>query len=195
VFNCFRQPSGQSLWNVVGDRPNTGKDEREQRIKSYVQGNPQYRPLLKHKKEALDAIAQELPDGDLDLELYKINLTYDSELREKSVAILSTRESGKADPPTFEEQYKQFTSEWNELGMSSSRIFADAVGVELQHDFYFRMPEQEPTPSSDRSLSDQERSKAVSHVVEPEAYLVTFLEHASPDCPPVGDVIYWAVYC
>jgi hypothetical protein len=153
VFNCFRQPSGQSLWNVVGDRPNTGKDEREQRIKSYVQGKaPQYRPLLKHKKEALDAIAQELPDGDLDLELYKINLTYDSELREKSVAILSTQESGKAELPTFEEQYKQFTSEWNELGMSSSRIFADAVGVELQHDFYFRMPEQEP-PSSDRSLS------------------------------------------
>jgi hypothetical protein len=74
--------------------------------------------LLKHKKEALDAIAQELLDGDLDLELCKMNLTYDSELREKSVAILSTLESGKAEPPIFEEQYKQFTSEWNELGRS-----------------------------------------------------------------------------
>jgi hypothetical protein len=112
------QTAGQAA-NYLSPYTGPIKIEKEQRIKSYVQGKaPQYRPLLKHKKEALDAIAPELPDGDLDLELYKINLTYDSELREKSVAILSTLEAGKDGSPTFEEQYKQFTSEWNELGMS-----------------------------------------------------------------------------
>lgn len=93
--------------------PYTGpiKVEKEQRIKSYVQGKaPQYRPLVKHKKEALDAIAPELSENELDLELYKINVTYDSELRQKSVTILSTLEAGKTESSTFEEQYKQFTS-------------------------------------------------------------------------------------
>lgn len=47
-----------------------------------------------------------------------ISQTYDSELRQKSATILSTLEAGKEESATFEEQYKQFTSEWNELGMS-----------------------------------------------------------------------------
>lgn len=95
------------------------KAEKDERIKSYVQGKaPQFRPLLKHKKEALDSIAPDLSENDLDLELYKINLTYDSELRQKSVAILSALETGRPESSNFEEQYKQFTSQWNELGMS-----------------------------------------------------------------------------
>jgi hypothetical protein len=95
------------------------KIEKEERIKSFVQGKaPQYRPLLKHKRAALDTIEPDLSEKELDLELYKINLTYDSELRDKSATILSNLETGKTESPTFYEQYKQFTSEWNELGMS-----------------------------------------------------------------------------
>jgi hypothetical protein len=95
------------------------KSEKEERIKSFVQAKaPQYRPLLKHRKDALDTIEPDLSERDLDLELYKINLTYDSELRDKSATILSNFETGRVESPTFEEQYKQFTSEWNELGMS-----------------------------------------------------------------------------
>jgi hypothetical protein len=95
------------------------KVEKDQRIRSYVQGKaPQYRHLLTHKKEALNIIAPDLSESDLDLELYKISQTYDSELRQKSATILSTLEAGREESPTFEEQYKQFTCEWNELGMS-----------------------------------------------------------------------------
>ncbi len=95
------------------------KVEKEQRIRTYVHGKaPQYRHLLTHKKEELDIIAPDLSDSDLDLELYKISLNYDSELRQQSAAILSTLETAKEDSPAFEAQYKQFTCEWNELGMS-----------------------------------------------------------------------------
>jgi hypothetical protein len=92
---------------------------KEERIRAYVQGKaPQYRPLLKHRKNALDTILPDLPEDKLDLELYKINLAYDSELREKSASVISSLEAGEAQSPNFEELYRQFTSEWNELGIS-----------------------------------------------------------------------------
>jgi hypothetical protein len=106
------------LFEAVINSIHAIEEQGPERIKSFVQGKaPQYRPLLKHKKAALDTIEPDLSEK-LDLELYKINLTYDSELRDKSATILSNLETGKVESPTFEEQCKQFTSEWNELGMS-----------------------------------------------------------------------------
>jgi hypothetical protein len=92
---------------------------KEERIREYVHRKaPQYRPILKHKTHTLDMIPPDLSDDKLDLELHRINLSYDTELHEKSFGILSQLQTEGAEAPNFEEQYQQFTSEWNELGMS-----------------------------------------------------------------------------
>jgi hypothetical protein len=92
---------------------------KEERIREYVHRKaPQYRPILKHRPQAVDTIPPDLDDDKLDIELYKININYDNDLHEKSVGILSKLQADDAEAPNFEEQYRQFTSEWNELGMS-----------------------------------------------------------------------------
>jgi hypothetical protein len=57
-----------------------------------------------------------LPDDKLDLELYRANQVYDSELREKSGTLLSTLERRADDWVALEQQYGQFLEEWNEAG-------------------------------------------------------------------------------
>jgi len=92
---------------------------KEQQISEFAQRKaPQYRPLVKHRKDLLDEIPPDLPDDKLDLELYKANQVYDSQLREKSSTLLSSLEQGSGDWAVFEQQYGQFLEEWNEAGIA-----------------------------------------------------------------------------
>jgi hypothetical protein len=95
------------------------KAEKEQQITAFVQRKaPQYRPLIKHRKDLLDQIPPNLADDKLDIELYKANQNYDADLRAKSTTILTSLEQGPEDWTTFEEQYSKFVEEWNEAGIA-----------------------------------------------------------------------------
>lgn len=95
------------------------KQAKQERIRKYVQDRaPQYRPLLKHKQDALDAIPPNLPDDKLDVELYKIDQTYEAELRNTYQTILSTVDSGVQDFDEYERQFEAFLEEWNDAGLS-----------------------------------------------------------------------------
>jgi hypothetical protein len=74
--------------------------------------------LVKHRKDLLDSIGPNLSEEKLDLELYKVNQTYESGLRDKSSTILSSLETGPSDWAKFKEQYDEFLEEWNEAGMA-----------------------------------------------------------------------------
>ncbi|MFC1708039.1 hypothetical protein ACFL59_14685 [Planctomycetota bacterium] len=95
------------------------KKEKETQIARFVHERaPQYRPLLRHRSEALDQIAPGLPEEKLDLELHKLDQAYDAELREKYYRLL---EAGEKEAQTLEEQKERleaFLEEWNEAGMA-----------------------------------------------------------------------------
>ena len=94
------------------------KEAKEQQIRSYVQNRaPQYRPLIKHKSEALNAVPPNLSDERLDIELYKINQTYETELRQKYQSLMANEET-KKEPEEFDRKFDEFIQEWNEVGMA-----------------------------------------------------------------------------
>lgn len=93
--------------------------EKEERVREFVESvAPQFRPLLKHKPESISRISPNLPDDKLDVELYKLNQEYDLELQERYREILGERQDIE-DFESFEKQYDDFLTEWNERGISS----------------------------------------------------------------------------
>jgi hypothetical protein len=95
------------------------KVEKDQQINNFVQNRaPQYRPLVKHRRELLENIPPNLSEEKLDVELYKANQSYDAQLREESVAILRSLECGTEEWHVFEKRYEKFVEEWNEAGIA-----------------------------------------------------------------------------
>jgi len=95
------------------------KNAKELRIAEYVRYRaPEYRGVVKHRRELLDPIPPDLSDDKLDVELYKVNQIYEAELRQESSMILSSLESGPKDWGIFEQQYARFLQEWNESGIA-----------------------------------------------------------------------------
>jgi hypothetical protein len=94
------------------------REEKEQQIRRFVKDRaPQYRPLLKHKADALNTVPPNLPEEKLDLELYKLNQSYETELKERYQSLLEPPDT-TAEPDTYEAQLEAFLQEWNELGMA-----------------------------------------------------------------------------
>lgn len=113
------QRSVDSASSFVSDYTTSVKNAKEQQIAEFVRYRaPQYRPVVKHRKDLLDRIAPELSEEKLDLELYKINQVYESDLREESSTILTSLEDGPDDWESFKERYSTFLEEWNESGVA-----------------------------------------------------------------------------
>jgi hypothetical protein len=113
------QKSVESATSFVSEYTTSAKSAKERQIVEFVQNRaPQYRPVVKHRKELLDRIAPELPEEKLDLELYKINQVYEAELRQESNTILNSLEQGPDNWEIFREQYARFLEEWNESGIA-----------------------------------------------------------------------------
>lgn len=93
--------------------------EKERKVRNYVQSEaPQYRPLLKHRPAVLDRLSVNLPTDKLDIELYKLNQQYESELRREYQELL--KEVGDAeDYDAHRRRYEQFLEEWNETGVAT----------------------------------------------------------------------------
>ncbi|HEY5028424.1 MAG TPA: hypothetical protein VIK39_08455, partial [Candidatus Angelobacter sp.] len=102
--------------------PYTGpiKDIKEAYIKQYVyEKAPQYRPLISKKPRALDAIPPELPDDKLELELYKLQQTYEAEIRETGRSIVDSLNEEKPDMKSVRIKYEKFLEDWNAVGVSN----------------------------------------------------------------------------
>jgi hypothetical protein len=113
------QRSINSAATFVSDYTTSVRSAKEKQIVEFVQNRaPQYRPVVKHRKDLLDRIAPELSDEKLDLELYKINQVYEADLREKSSTILTSLERGPEDWEIFRNKYATFLEEWNESGIA-----------------------------------------------------------------------------
>lgn len=105
---------------------------KHERIRKFVQDRaPQYRPLLKHKTAAVELIPPNVSDERLDIELYKIEQSYDAELRQRYHTILASngngtagsngagaQEKGAKEHADFERELERFLEEWNEAGVS-----------------------------------------------------------------------------
>ena len=95
------------------------KQAKEEQIAVFVQKKaPQYRPVVKHRKDLLNDIPPNLTDDKLDIELYKINQVYESDLRKKSSEILSSFEQEPDDWAAFKDKYDKFLEEWNDAGIA-----------------------------------------------------------------------------
>ena len=87
--------------------------KKRERVISYVNNEaPHYRRLIKHREASINAIKPNLPDRDLEIELYKVEQEYDADLRRQRETLVS-REEGQ----TFE--VSDFMLEWNEAGAAT----------------------------------------------------------------------------
>ena len=67
------------------------KQTKEEQIRDYVRNKaPQYRSVVKHRPEWLDEIQPNLSEEKLDVELYKIDKRYDTELKLESSKFLAS---------------------------------------------------------------------------------------------------------
>jgi hypothetical protein len=95
------------------------KVAKEEQIEQYVHHSaPQFRHLLKHRRQALDTIPPNLPDDKLDIELYRIDQEYQHEMQLRYKELLSASDPKAMEQQEYEKTLEAFIEEWNELGMS-----------------------------------------------------------------------------
>jgi hypothetical protein len=118
-WNSILDQMIKSALTFVGNYTSSVKEAKEKQITEFVRFKaPQYRPLVKHRKDLLDRIAPELPEEKLDVELYKVNQIYEADLREESTKILDLLEHCPNHWQQFRDRYASFLEEWNESGIA-----------------------------------------------------------------------------
>jgi hypothetical protein len=94
-------------------------EAKKERIKKFVATEaPQYRPLLKHKTERIDALRSNLTDQQLDVELYQIGQEWDLELRAEYRKLLEEKDETATSQEAFRQRYESFLDDWNDAGIS-----------------------------------------------------------------------------
>jgi len=93
------------------------REEKLEYINNYVKNKkPQYRALIKHRKELIEDIPAGLSDEKLDLELHKRQGKLEIEIKERGQEILSKDFESVDDLPEFLEKYHRFIEEVNDAG-------------------------------------------------------------------------------
>ncbi len=94
-------------------------EAKKERIRKFVATEaPQYRPLLKHKAERIDALRSSLTDEQLDVELYQIGQEWDLEIRSEYRKLLAEKDETAISQEEFRRRYERFLEEWNEAGIA-----------------------------------------------------------------------------
>ncbi len=118
-WNTLLQEASEQAATYLAPFTESAKKEKERRVSAYVREKaPQYRPLVKHRQDLLDAIPADIVDEKLDLELYKANQIYEGDIRAQTCEILRSFEVGPDNWEKFEVRYQRFLEEWNELGVA-----------------------------------------------------------------------------
>jgi hypothetical protein len=96
------------------------RDAKFQEIQRYVTTKaPQFRPLLKHKREALDSISPDISDDKLDIELYKLQAQVVAEIRETGTKFLNLTIDEITQYPEYIHSYNQFIEQFNDFGKAN----------------------------------------------------------------------------
>ncbi len=97
----------------------------EARVRDFIeQEAPRYRPLLRHRKEVIEAIPGSLPDSSLDLKLYQAMNDWRHEVR---VAATEKLEQLPEDPSDFEAHSEDFRRVLGDLQEVAKSDLADYV--------------------------------------------------------------------
>ena len=95
------------------------RDEKTSYITNYVQHErPIYRTLLRHRPEVINSIPRNLPKDRLDVELYKHQQAYESDLRQqgaKVIEFVDTLEGSALED--YLAAMQAFLEQWNEVGV------------------------------------------------------------------------------
>lgn len=96
------------------------RDTKFQEIQRYVTTKaPQFRPLLKHKREALDFIPPDISEDKLDTELYKLQAQVVTEIREAGTKFLNSTIDDVTQYPEYVHSYNQFIEQFNDFGKAN----------------------------------------------------------------------------
>ena len=97
---------------------------------------PEYKPLLKHKPEAINGMVPGLKGTKLDIELMKAQVQLDVEVKELGEEILNNKDD-ITDLEEYKEKYDQFIEKFNDLGKSklAKYIIHRKAVIELLDEF------------------------------------------------------------
>ncbi|MBF4695099.1 hypothetical protein [Fusibacter ferrireducens] len=96
------------------------KHEKIKKITNYINTtSPQYKSILKYKKEKLDDISPKITDSDLEIELFKISQELNYEIKKEGNELLNITKSDIKNMDEYKEQYTKFIERENDIGKSS----------------------------------------------------------------------------
>jgi hypothetical protein len=93
--------------------------ERQRRIESYVDNQaPSYRPLFKHRAEAINGICGKLTDEKIELELHKIQRDFESDTMQKLSISLAKLKSENVEHDEYEKLYGAILGSVTDIGQA-----------------------------------------------------------------------------
>jgi hypothetical protein len=96
------------------------KEEKIKKITNYINGtSPQYKTILKYKKEKLDGISPKISESDLEIELFKISQELNLEIKKEGQNILNKKFNDIKDLEEYKKQCAKFIEKENDIGKSS----------------------------------------------------------------------------
>lgn len=90
-------------------------NEYEQHI---YQDAPQFKSLLKHRKDSVKRMAPNLKGNKLDIELFKVQHKFETEIKELGEQVLS-KPDGYSDKEEYKEKYNEYIEKMNDLGKAN----------------------------------------------------------------------------
>jgi hypothetical protein len=117
--------------------------EKVKKIKSYVQNKAiEYRPLLKHKPDVIEAISPDVTEEDkIELELHKLQSDFEIELKKQGQDILSDKPKSTKDLPIYKKKLTTYIEKVNDVGRSKlanyiihRRVILEILGNNLKYD-------------------------------------------------------------
>lgn len=96
------------------------KKQKYERIADFINTKaPQYKPVIKYKKEELELISPDLPEDEMELELYKISQILDCELKVKGEQFLKNDFTNVENIQQYENDYENYLEKVNDMGQAN----------------------------------------------------------------------------
>lgn len=109
-----------------------------ERITKYIQHQaPQYRPIFRYRKSALDSVRHDATDAEMDNQLHKIMVDIERELKAKTREVLNKQPDDVTDLETYREKYNALVEAVNDVSMSklAQHVIHRKVILELLQSF------------------------------------------------------------
>lgn len=119
-WNELEKAAYASISKFLGPVTKPLAENKLEKIKKKIdEDSPQFKPLLKYKKEGIDQIPPDISSDKLDIELFKLQQEWDREVKEKAQNIISNEDKFKLENNEIKDRYFEFLKEFNENGKSN----------------------------------------------------------------------------